>query len=68
MPDGKPAGIRCSRLTDDNRCQLFDNVERPLVCRSIQASVEMCGASAEEALQRLTEWELATKPGLMETL
>jgi hypothetical protein len=62
MLTGKPAGVRCSQLSDDNRCLLFDNMERPLVCRSIQASVEMCGDCAEEALLRLAVWEWETKP------
>jgi uncharacterized protein len=62
MTDGKPAGVRCPRLTDDNRCQLFDNTERPQVCRSIQPSEEMCGSSSSEAMERLAEWEQLTRP------
>ncbi len=61
---GKPAGVRCLQLTDDNRCMLFDNSERPQVCRSLQASEEMCGARDSEAIERLTELELLTQPAL----
>ena len=32
MPEGKPAGVRCVQLTDDNRCAIFDSEERPWVC------------------------------------
>ncbi|MFZ4859245.1 MAG: YkgJ family cysteine cluster protein [Desulfuromonadaceae bacterium] len=62
MAAGKPAGVRCPRLTDDNRCLLFDNNERPQVCRNLQPSEEMCGASSAEAMERLTEWEQLTRP------
>jgi len=24
MPEGKPSGIRCIQLTDDNKCRLFE--------------------------------------------
>ena len=62
MPDGKPAGVRCVQLTDDNRCRLFGRPERPAVCVSLRASAEMCGASATEALIYLTELERLTAP------
>ncbi|MBL8300799.1 MAG: YkgJ family cysteine cluster protein, partial [Rhodanobacteraceae bacterium] len=32
MPRGKPAGVRCIQLTDDNRCAIFHSPERPEVC------------------------------------
>ncbi|WJH33991.1 YkgJ family cysteine cluster protein [Paenibacillus sp. CC-CFT747] len=62
MPQGKPAGVRCVQLTEDNRCKLFGREERPAVCRSLTASVEMCGASDEEAFQILAQLERATAP------
>ena len=64
MPQGKPAGTRCSQLTDDNRCRLFGQMERPVVCGSLQPSVQMCGASAAEAMAFLTwlERETAASP------
>ena len=62
MAAGKPAGVRCAQLTADNRCLLFDNDERPPVCRSLRASVEMCGSTGDEARERLTRWEQLTRP------
>ena len=62
MPLGKPAGIRCIQLTDDNRCRIFGSAERPAVCASLQPSREMCGSSDAEALAQLTFLEQATRP------
>ena len=61
MPGGKPAGVRCVQLTDDNRCRLFGLPERPAVCVSLRPSEEMCGQSAEEALAYLNMLEMATR-------
>jgi hypothetical protein len=63
MPHGKPAGVRCVQLTDDNRCRLFGQPERPAVCVALRPSLEMCGSSTEHALAYLTMLELATRPG-----
>ncbi len=62
MPDGKPAGVRCVQLTDDNRCKLFGLPERPAVCVRLRPSEEMCRDSAEEALAGLAELERLTRP------
>ncbi|GEO25489.1 zinc/iron-chelating domain-containing protein [Alicyclobacillus acidoterrestris] len=62
MEHGKPAGVRCVQLTEDNRCRLFGKPERPLVCQSLQASREMCGDSNEAAFAILTALEEATAP------
>lgn len=62
MPDGKPAGVRCVQLTEDNRCKLFGKAERPEVCARLRPSEEMCGASADDAFAWLTALELATAP------
>ena len=32
MPNGKPAGVRCVQLDDDNLCKLFGTPQRPAVC------------------------------------
>ena len=40
---GKLAGQRCVQLDDENRCKIFGDPERPLVCSSLRASAEMCG-------------------------
>jgi hypothetical protein len=62
MPNGKPAGVRCVQLSDDNRCLLFGKPERPAVCVKLRPEAEMCGDSAQAALIYLTELELATAP------
>lgn len=61
MPDGKPAGVRCIHLTEELRCAIFGHPERPAVCGSLRASVEMCGASAREAFAHLSRLERATR-------
>ena len=62
MPDGKPAGVRCVQLTEDNRCKLFGMPERPTVCVQLRPSQEMCGSNDEEALAYLTWLEEVTTP------
>ncbi len=62
MPHGKPAGVRCIQLDDENRCRIFGNPERPAVCAGLQANREMCGETREQALRFLTEMETATAP------
>jgi hypothetical protein len=62
MPGGKPAGVRCAQLTDDNRCALFGSPERPSVCASLRPSAEMCGESNQQALIHLALLERATAP------
>lgn len=62
MPGGKPAGVRCPHLTEENRCRLYGRPERPAVCSALRPSEEMCGHSTEEALAYLTFLERATTP------
>lgn len=62
MPEGKPSGVRCIQLTDDNKCRLFGKPERPKFCTGLQPSEEMCGGSVEEALRYLYCLERETKP------
>ena len=62
MPDGKPAGVRCVQLTDDNRCAIFGRSDRPEVCRRLRPTISMCGANRDEALATLAEMERATEP------
>ncbi|WP_010243826.1 hypothetical protein [Acetivibrio cellulolyticus] len=63
MPEGKPAGIRCIQLTDDNKCKLFGKPERPAVCLSLKPSLEMCGMECTHAYSYLEALEKSTKPG-----
>lgn len=60
MPDGKPAGVRCIQLDDDNGCKIFGHPGRPRVCGSLPPSHEMCGATREYALVFLAELERLT--------
>lgn len=60
MPNGKPAGIRCIQLTEDNRCRIFGSPLRPAVCSSLKPSLEMCGFTNEEAFDYLTRLEEET--------
>ena len=64
MPNGKPSGVRCVQLTDDNRCKIFGQPERPDVCNRLRPMEEMCGSSREEALAYLYELERLTAPEL----
>jgi len=68
MPEGKPAGVRCVQLSADNRCLLFGKPERPAVCSRLRPLEEMCGASTDEALARLTFLERATAPSFLPVL
>ncbi|MBC3870665.1 YkgJ family cysteine cluster protein [Undibacterium oligocarboniphilum] len=62
MPEGKPAGTACPQLMGDMRCAIFQQPDRPGCCSGLQASLEMCGASREQALLWLQRLELATLP------
>lgn len=59
---GKPAGVRCAQLSDDNRCLIFGHPERPAVCSSLLPTPEMCGDSREQAMRWLGVLERATTP------
>ncbi|WP_353151692.1 YkgJ family cysteine cluster protein [Pollutimonas bauzanensis] len=62
MPEGKPAGVRCIQLTDDNLCGIFGLPTRPACCAGLQASIEMCGTSREQAISWIDALERATAP------
>lgn len=62
MPEGKPAGVRCVQLTDDNRCRLFGNPGRPAFCAGLKPSEQMCGQNPAEATAWLEFLEKVTKP------
>ena len=63
MPKGKPAGVRCVQLDENNRCRVFGKPERPAFCGGLQPSIEMCGEDREQAIVWLDELERATAPG-----
>jgi hypothetical protein len=60
MPKGKPAGIRCIQLTEDNQCQLFGSPERPVVCSDFKAVVDVCGHDDQQALALIAMLEMLT--------
>jgi len=62
MPNGKPAGVRCVQLLEDQRCAIFGRPERPACCSGLQASAEMCGSDREHALHWLARLDDATRP------
>ena len=62
MPGGKPAGVRCVQLDEQQRCRLFGQPERPAFCGGLQPSAEMCGSSTGEAMVWLASLERATAP------
>lgn len=62
MPHGKPAGVRCVQLDDDNRCRIFGRPDRPPFCGGLQAAQDMCGPDREHAVRWLTALEVATAP------
>ena len=61
MPEGKPAGVRCIQLTEDNRCRLFGMPERPSVCSGLRPDREMCGDHNAAAMHYLTSLERLTR-------
>lgn len=63
MPEGKPAGVRCVQLTDENKCRLFGKSNRPAFCGGLQPAQEMCGENPGQAMAYLEDLEKATKPG-----
>ena len=64
MPNGKPAGVRCIQLDDRNRCLLFESPERPDVCLNFKATIDICGATSDEAIQHLFALERLTNTNI----
>ncbi len=62
MEKGKPAGVRCINLDENNMCKIFKDPNRPKVCAELKPCKDMCGTSKEEALKYLEELEKATSP------
>ena len=60
MPNGKAAGMRCIHLNDHNQCVLFESPDRPDVCISFKASVDICGSNFDEAMKQLSALERLT--------
>jgi hypothetical protein len=62
MPQGKPAGVRCVQLSEDDRCLIFGRPERPACCAGLKPNLEMCGENREHALHWIAWLEEATRP------
>jgi len=60
MPEGKPAGVRCVQLDENNLCRLFGDPRRPSVCERFKFDASVCGEQREEALSILTWLEQDT--------
>ncbi len=60
MPNGKPAGVRCVQLDEQDRCKLFGDPRRPAVCGSLQPAIDMCGKDREQAMNFLHRLESLT--------
>ena len=63
MENGKPAGVRCVQLTEDNRCLLFGHPKRPAVCVQLRPSLEMCGREDRDAFDYFVRLDALTRPG-----
>jgi Fe-S-cluster containining protein len=57
MPDGKPAGVRCIHLSDDLLCEIYNQLDRPKVCADFKFDPLICGNSADEAREIISELE-----------
>ncbi|GHA38438.1 YkgJ family cysteine cluster protein [Photobacterium aphoticum] len=60
MPKGKPAGVRCVQLNEQNLCKIFGKPERPAVCSQFKACPSLCGQTSQQALDNITELESMT--------
>lgn len=60
MPNGKPTGVRCIQLNEDNLCKIFGDPSRPAVCTDFLATIDVCSVTNEQALILITELEAST--------
>jgi hypothetical protein len=63
MPNGKAAGERCLHLSVEFSCDIFGMPERPAVCGSFLADVDVCGSNQADAIRLIGWWEKATAVG-----
>ncbi|TKB46245.1 YkgJ family cysteine cluster protein [Ferrimonas sediminicola] len=64
MPNGKPAGVRCIQLDDNNLCRLFGQRSRPVVCGAFKPDADLCGGTDAQAMTILTLLEQETYQSL----
>ncbi|MCW8344887.1 YkgJ family cysteine cluster protein [Vibrio sp. ZSDZ65] len=60
MPNGKPSGVRCIQLNEDNLCKLFGQPERPKVCHDFKPCPDVCSSTNQQALSNLLELDRLT--------
>ncbi|WP_434340250.1 YkgJ family cysteine cluster protein [Motilimonas cestriensis] len=60
MEQGKPAGVRCVQLNEQNLCRLFGKPERPKVCVSFKPCASVCGSTNQQAMTNIDELERLT--------
>lgn len=61
MPDGKPAGVRCVQLDNNNDCKLFGKPDRPDVCEQFLPEPGICDHGPEAAMRWLSNLERETQ-------
>jgi len=61
MPNGKLAGQTCVQLTEDNKCKIFNQRQRPQVCSKFRPEQDVCGETREQALKNINLLENSTK-------
>jgi hypothetical protein len=54
--------VACVQLDAQQRCKLFGQPSRPVVCSSLRPSLEMCGPDRSHAVNWLTWLEYSTLP------
>ncbi|MBN1509693.1 MAG: YkgJ family cysteine cluster protein [Sedimentisphaerales bacterium] len=60
MPNGKPAGVRCANLSEENLCTLYGKPNRPAFCVGWKPAPEACGETFAQAMKNLVGLEAAT--------
>lgn len=60
MPLGKPAGVRCVQLDENNLCRLFGSVQRPKVCLDFKPTIDICGETNQDAIKIINYLESVT--------
>ncbi len=60
MPAGKPSGVRCVQLSDENLCLLFEKASRPKVCLDFKPALYVCGKSQGQAMWLIDDLEKQT--------
>ncbi len=57
MTNGKPANTRCINLNKDYLCDIFNQPQRPLVCKNFNFDILICGSNREEAMHIMKKLE-----------